>query len=186
MLVFLKFDMEEVLCSSSTEVQSAMLHFPIVFFRCCTNCLPTSHSCTLHFLHVLSLFIWACKRLCNTKNDPQCLVTAEERFLCNLCLHFWEGSGKALEVMSGEGTAFPRVLPLPLPSCLLQQPARVEREESATAPAMIPHKTTICCFFRSKWNIASCIFKRMVVCISAIVNDCGGYLFIASVFFFST
>lgn len=53
--------------------------------------------------------------------------------------------------------------------------------DSATAPARISHSTTICCFFRSK-NTPRCVFNGMVICIPAIVNDCGGYLVIASVF----
>lgn len=51
--------------------------------------------------------------------------------------------------------------------------------DSSTAAGKISHKTTICCFFRSKWNTPSCMFNRMVISIPA--NDCGGYLSTASV-----
>lgn len=97
-----------------------------------------------------------------------------------ICAYTSEGAEESLwRLCQGEGTAFPRGLPLPVPSWLLQQPERVEREE--TAPARISHNTTICCFFRSK-NIPRCVFNGTVICIPAIVNDCGGYLVIASVF----
>lgn len=54
--------------------------------------------------------------------------------------------------------------------------------DSSTAPAKISHNTIICCFFRTKWKSPSCMFNKMVISIPAIANDCGGYLFIASVF----
>lgn len=46
-----------------------------------------------------------------------------------ICANTSDGAEESLwRLCQGEGTAFPRGLPLPLPSCLLQQPERVERE----------------------------------------------------------
>lgn len=148
MLVFLTFDMEKVLCLRSTAVQTAMLYFPIVFSHVVPSVFQHPSLAVIFCAFCLYLLRPA-RDFCSAKNNLQGLVTAEERLLCNLCLQFWEGSEKPLEVMSGGGNCFFQGTASSI--TLLLTPAASKGgkgRDSSTVSAKISHMTMICCFFR--------------------------------------
>lgn len=171
------------MCLSSTAVQTAMSHFPAVFF-------PRVVPPVFHHPTLAVIFCVFCLYLFRPARDFAVLITIPRAWLLQrkdfavICAYTSEMVQENLwRLCWGRELIFPGDWEITITVSLTPAASKGGKgRDRVTATAVISRKAITCCFFRSKWSTPSCMFNGMVICIPAIVNDCGGYLFIASVF----
>lgn len=157
-------------------IRTAMLDFPVVLFHMLCWLSPSILLLQSFSMCFFFIYLGQQKRFCSANNNPQGLVTAEEKLVFNLYLPF---RGKGVGSCFSKGTASS--------ISLLLTPAASKGgkgSNSLTAPAMVSNKATVCCSVGGESNTPTYMFNIQAGYLyTSCRYVCSHYLATASFFF---